>query len=122
MSATSRMPNRAPSSAPCRRKRARSKANPNLGVSVTVKYLREQVQEAEGMPAKQSLVRRLNFCEWTETAAGWIDLAVWDQCAGAVPDADLVGRPCFLGLDLSSTTDLTALALLFPLDDGRVAL
>ena len=74
------------------------------------------------MPAKQSLVRRLNFCEWTETAAGWIGLDVWDQNAGTVPDAELVGRPCFLGLDLSSTTDLTALALLFPLEDGRVVL
>jgi len=98
------------------------KANPNLGVSVTVQYLREQVEEAEAMPAKQSLVRRLNFCEWTETAGGWLELAVWDRNAGTVPDAELARRPCFLGLDLSSTTDLTALALLFPLDDGRVVL
>jgi phage terminase large subunit-like protein len=97
-----------------------AKANPNLGVSVTVQYLREQVEEAEAMPAKQSLVRRLNFCEWTETAGAWIAPAVWDRGAGTVPDAALAGRPCFLGLDLSSTTDLTALALVFPLDDGRV--
>jgi phage terminase large subunit-like protein len=97
------------------------KANPNLGVSVSAQYLREQVAEALAMPAKQSIVRRLNFCEWTETAAGWIDLAVWDRSAGTVPDSALTG-PCFLGLDLSSTTDLTALALVFPLDDGRVVL
>jgi len=97
-----------------------AKANPNLGVSVTAQYLREQVEEAEAMPAKQSLVRRLNFCEWTETAGGWIELAVWDRNVGDVPD--LRGQPCFMGLDLSSTTDLTALVLLFPLPDGRVAL
>ena len=45
------------------------KANPLLDVSITRKYLREQVVEAKGMPSKQSIVRRLNFCEWTEGEA-----------------------------------------------------
>ena len=38
------------------------KANPNLGISVTKTYLREQVREAEGMPSKANIVKRLNFC------------------------------------------------------------
>ena len=46
------------------------KANPLLDVSITRKYLREQVRQAVGMPAKQAIVRRLNFCEWTERQAG----------------------------------------------------
>ena len=41
------------------------KANPLLDVSITRKHSREQVRQAVGMPAKQSIVRRLNFCEWT---------------------------------------------------------
>jgi phage terminase large subunit-like protein len=98
------------------------KANPNLGVSITADYLREQVEEAVGMPAKESIVRRLSFCQWVEQATGWVDLALWDRGAGDVPDAELAGQPCYLGLDLSSTTDLTALALLFPLADGRYVL
>ncbi len=40
------------------------KANPNLGVSIREDYLREQVTEAEGMPSKQGIVKRLNFCRW----------------------------------------------------------
>jgi phage terminase large subunit-like protein len=98
------------------------KANPNIGVSITADYLRQQVQEAIGIPAKQNIVRRLNFCEWTEGSTLWIDMAVWDSGAGSVPDSLLVGKPCFAGLDLSNTTDLSALALLWALEDGRYAL
>lgn len=97
-----------------RDERVWAKANPNLGVSITLQYLREQVQEAESMPAKQNLVRRLNFCEWTEQAERWIDVALWDAVDQSVDEPALQGRACFAGLDLSSTTDLTALALLFP--------
>lgn len=94
------------------------KANPNLGVSLPWQYLRDQVREAVGMPSKQNIVRRLNFCEWTEQAERWLDLPLWD--AGAVPvDVDaLRGRACYLGLDLSSVRDLSALALVFPDEDG----
>ena len=48
------------------------KANPLLGTAIPLKYLREQVREAVGMPAKQNIVRRLNFCEWTEADAAWL--------------------------------------------------
>lgn len=90
------------------------KANPNLGVSITRRYLEEQVAEAVGMPGKQNIVRRLNFCEWTEQATRWLDPTTWDEVQEPVSEAELAGRECFGGLDLSSTTDLTALALLFP--------
>jgi phage terminase large subunit-like protein len=90
------------------------KANPNLGVSVTLKYLREQVREAVGMPSKQNVVRRLNFCEWTEQDERWIDMALWDQGAAAIDVAALRGRTCYAGLDLAKVNDLSALALLFP--------
>ncbi len=43
---------------------------------------------------------------------------LWDKCSFAVnPDA-LEGRPCYGGLDLSSTTDITAFVLVFPPTDG----
>lgn len=91
------------------------KANPNLGVSIQPSYLEEQVREAIGMPAKQNMVKRLNMCIWTEQADKWVDVALWDEGAGDPLDlAALAGRSCYAGLDLSSTTDLTALVLLFP--------
>ena len=56
----------------------------------------------------------MHLNEWTEQAERWIDLAAWDACAGPVALELLRGRPCFGGLDLSTTTDLTALAWVFP--------
>ena len=94
------------------------KANPNLGVSITEKYLREQVREALGMPSKQNIVLRLNFCRWTEQASRWIALEDWDAGAQPIDIEKFKGRECFGGIDLSSTADITALVLDFPDDDG----
>lgn len=77
------------------------------------KYLREQVQEARGLPAKESVVRRLNFCEWTQADSPWISWDVWSQAEERVPMRVLRNRPAVAGLDLSSTTDLTSFVIKF---------
>lgn len=89
------------------------KANPLLGVSIQKKYLEEQVREARGMPSKESTVRRLNFCQWVEALNPWLSPEVWMAAKQSYDDELLVGRRCFGGLDLGSTTDLTAFGLLF---------
>lgn len=94
------------------------KANPLLGVTVTLRYLREQVQEALDMPAKQSLVQRLNFCVWTEASVGAIEMDRWDLGA-ATPNIPR-GAEVTAGLDLASTTDLTAFLMLYEAPDGKV--
>jgi phage terminase large subunit-like protein len=80
-----------------------------------LKYLREQVTEARGMPSKESTVRRLNFCEWVDAENPWLAADVWMACEDDF-DLDIIpdGEPCFGGLDLSGTRDLTALVLYFP--------
>ena len=55
------------------------KANPNLDISVSREYLRDRVREAQAMPAVENIVRRLNFCEWTEQDERAISMDVWDQ-------------------------------------------
>ncbi|WP_166359295.1 terminase large subunit [Pseudomonas akapageensis] len=77
------------------------------------KYLREQVQSARGLPALESVVKRLNFCMWTQAESPWISWEVWSQASERVPMRLLRDRPCVAGLDLASTTDLTAFVLLF---------
>jgi phage terminase large subunit-like protein len=94
------------------------KANPNLDVSITRRYLRETVAEALGMPAAQNITKRLNFCIWTENVTRWISIDDWLACAGPVTLASLRGRRCIAGLDLSSTSDLSALVLV-TLDEPR---
>lgn len=95
------------------------KANPLLGKAISHKYLREQVNEAQGMPAKQNIVRRLNFCEWTEADASWLTRDAWRRIEAQIDADQLRDRRCWGGLDLSSKKDLTALSLAFePGDDG----
>lgn len=91
-----------------------AKANPSLGITIQESYLQEQVTQALGMPAKESIVRRLNFCQWVDAANPWIDGDLWRACIDEFDEEELEGRVCFGGLDLSGTRDLTALALLFP--------
>lgn len=94
------------------------KANPSLKHGIPgIKYLREQVTMARGMPSKESIVRRLNFCQWVEAETPWISSSVWFGCQDdGFDNSLLIGRRCWAGLDLSSTQDLTALALVFEPD------
>lgn len=90
------------------------KSNPNLGVSITEKYLQEQVAEARDMPSKRNIVARLLFCVWTEQSSVWMPIEHWDKCATPVDLEELRGRECFGGLDLASTADIAAFVLVFP--------
>lgn len=94
------------------------KANPNLDVSVTRRYLREQVREAIGMPSKENIVKRLNFCQWTQQNNRWINTEVWNENnTGEISESNLVGRRCYGGLDLSSVSDISAWVMAFPDDE-----
>lgn len=96
-----------------------AKANPSLGVTFGERYLEEQVTQARGMPATESIVRRLNFCQWVDAANPWIDGDLWRACERDELDLEaLRDRPCFLGLDLSGKRDLTALAAVWPDGSG----
>jgi len=95
------------------------KVNPSLKAGLPgLKYLREQVTQARGMPAKESIVRRLNFCQWVAAANPWISAPAWFACEEKFDTDMLLGRRCWGGLDLSSVRDLTALVLHFePTED-----
>ena len=93
------------------------KANPNFGLSVKEDDLARKAEKAIALPGAQNAFRRMHLNEWTEQAERWIDLAAWDACSGPVALELLRGRRCFGGLDLSTTTDVTALAWVFPPED-----
>lgn len=92
------------------------KANPSLVESDIpgTRYLREQVAQARAMPARESIVRRLNFCQWVDAENPAIPRHVWEGAEDRDFDPSLLrGRRCWGGLDLSSTRALTAFALIF---------
>lgn len=90
------------------------KANPSLQEANLpgYKYLREQVVGARGMPSKEAIVRRLNFCQWTGATNPWLSLDTWKGAALTYDWGALRGRTVYGGLDLSSTQDLTGLVFL----------
>ena len=91
-----------------------AKANPSMGVTVQEEYLRAEAERARQVPAYQNTFRRLHLNQWTQQEERWLDLGVWDGCAGAVDEEELAGRLCYGGLDLASTTDIAAFVLVFP--------
>ena len=93
------------------------KANPNYGVSLKPDDLRRKALKAQQMPAAQNSFKRLHLNIWTEQADRWMTIEAWDKCAGALDPDMLIGRECYAGLDLASTTDIAALVLVFPSDD-----
>jgi phage terminase large subunit-like protein len=105
-----------------------ARANPGLGVTVKRDYLEQECRRAREMPAYEQAFRRWHLNVWTESETRWLSLEAWDACASAsgLPGDDFSGgaamsvspRRAFLGLDLSSTTDLTALVILLPDPDG----
>lgn len=107
-----------------------AKANPNLGVSISLDYLERECQKAKDSPAYESVFRRLHLNQWTESSARWLSSEKWAECstvaktpaAHAEWSAHFDGRECWAGLDLSTTTDLTAFVLAFPMDGGKIGL
>lgn len=90
------------------------KANPNLGVSLKLDSLKQECEKAIALPAAQNTFKRLRLNVWTEQFARWIDMDAWARGSEPIRSDELRGRPCYAGMDLSSTTDLTAWALMFP--------
>lgn len=89
-------------------------ANPALGDFRSLDEMRTACARAREIPAQENTFRRLYLNQWTEQAARWITMASWDACKTTIDRAALKGRRCFVGLDLSSTTDLTAAVAVFP--------
>ena len=94
------------------------KANPLLGVTIQPKYLRDEVTQARGLPSKESMVLRLNFCQWTEANNPLIPMGEWEKNGADYTLEYFRGAKVYLGLDLSRTTDLTA-AVFVMKKDGK---
>jgi phage terminase large subunit-like protein len=90
------------------------KANPGLGVMVQLKELREQAFKAKNDPSSLNAFLRFRMSRWTDSHTAWMPMHLWDTCCEPIEPAALRGRPCFGGLDLSTTTDISAFVLLFP--------
>jgi len=90
------------------------KVNPSLGITVGIDKIEAACESARQNPAEENSFRQLRLNQWVKQAVRWMPMEKWDKCAFQVDQESLKGRICYGGLDLSSTTDITAFVLVFP--------
>lgn len=94
------------------------KANPGYGISPTKRFMASAAAKAKDSPAELASFQRLHLGLRTKQQFRYVDLGAWDGNASIVDASRLKGRECFGGLDLGSTSDLTALCWVFPEGDA----
>ena len=95
------------------------KANPSLGVTVDISKVEAACNSAQQDPMEENAFRQLRLNQWVKQAVRWMPMKKWEACAFPVDAKELEGRVCYGGLDLSSSGDITAFALVFPpISDG----
>ena len=107
--------------------------NPGLGHNLRLKDFRAEARAARQSESAERLFRWLRLNQWISTkAVGWLPLTLYDRSqwnmeiwsglnvmAKRMAARDyLAGKKCYGGLDFSTTTDLTALTLIFPPQEG----
>ncbi|HFU4055311.1 TPA: terminase large subunit [Streptococcus suis] len=90
------------------------KANPSLGHTIGIDRVREAYQQALDNPAEENVFKQLRLNMWTSSSVAWIPEHVYAKGNDPIQFDSLKGRSCYAGLDLSSTSDITALVLVFP--------
>jgi phage terminase large subunit-like protein len=90
------------------------KAMPALGDFCSIEFIREEFRKAESRPRFENEFKQLYLNLWTEQSVRWLSADRWAECGRAFDLEEYVGSPCFGGLDLGVTGDMSALCLAFP--------
>lgn len=93
------------------------KANPSLDHTIDIEKVRNACNSAKENPAEENTFRQLRLNQWVKQSTRWMPMEKWDACEFAVDPDELAGRECYGGLDLSSSSDITAFVLVFPPED-----
>ncbi len=97
-----------------------AQANPALGDFLSLENVERMAAQAKLVPSKESAFRNLILNQRVSAEARFIHRAEWDACAAPVAREALLGRSCWVGLDLGGTRDLTAAVLVFPRETGEI--
>ena len=90
------------------------KANPSLGYTIKIDRVRDAYKDALENPAEENVFRQLRLDQWVGSSVAWIPEHVYDKGDIPIDIESLKGRDCYAGLDLSSTSDITAFVMVFP--------
>ncbi|RUT33183.1 terminase large subunit [Arsenicitalea aurantiaca] len=88
------------------------KANPMLGVTPTLKFMRDEAKDAKASPSSEGNFLTKNLNRWLNANSAWLNITRWNQCADPTLDWDAFeGLDCWIGGDLADKDDITALVL-----------
>ena len=89
------------------------KSNPNLDVTVTSKFIESQVQQAINSPSDEVGIKTKNLNIWCDSSTTWIPDEYVIKASQKIDITDFKGENCYIGVDLASNVDLTAVSYLF---------
>jgi len=81
--------------------------------------LRAEARLARELPKLREGFKQTHLNIWSDgSAAGWVEMAIYDETADPIDEDALEGEPCWLAVDMSKSYDLTAIVAAFPHEDG----
>ncbi|WP_423606150.1 terminase large subunit [Sphingomonas sp. MS122] len=94
-------------------------ANPSLGLSPTLQFLRREAAIAKDNPRAQAHFKCYHLNQWVDVVVRWLNMKFYDACSADKKGWQtawdrMKGRRCYAATDVSSTQDVTVLILLFP--------
>lgn len=95
-----------------------AKVNPNLGISPTYSFMEGLVSEAEHSAESLNTFKTKHLNMWLDKPNVWLEHKIFTQNQTPIDIEKLKGKPCYGGLDLAKSNDLTAYVLIFP-DDSQ---
>ena len=93
------------------------KANPNIGITVSEEYIRGQVNQAINNPSDEVPTKTKLLNVWCDVNDVWIPDHYFTATTRQISMSEFAGEQCYIGVDLASTGDLTAVAKLVVRDD-----
>ena len=95
------------------------KANPSLGTTVSYRYMRDQIRSAIQTPSNEVSIKTKNLNMWCQSADVWIPYEKLDKVSQPVDLEDFRDEVCYMGVDLSSVSDMTSFGVMFPPNPDR---
>lgn len=96
------------------------KANPNLGVTVSLDFLRKEYLKAKNQPSKIPNFKTKHLNMWVDGLSEWIPSEYWNKCMQPIKEENFIKLGNFAGLDLSKKDDITAFAMISNADENGV--
>ena len=95
------------------------KANPSIGITVSYKYMRDQIRQAIQTPSNEVSIKTKNLNMWCQSSNVWISNDYIEKVSDEVNLDDFENEICFSGVDLSAVSDLTSFTVMFPPNEYR---